>query len=100
MSDLFGRNIRYEDRADEAIQKAKDEWESIEDIINALEWGLMHDPDLGPLLNETGLRGFVFPGARSRKEPDIDVLYQYDDINITILDLVFRQAKAHYAGNA
>ena len=100
MSDLFGRNIRYENRAAEAIQKAKDEWDSIEDIINALEWGLMHDPDLGVLLNEKGLRGFVFPGARSRNEPDIDVLYGYDDINITVHDLIFREAKFYYAGHA
>ena len=100
MSDLFGRNIRYEDRAVEEIQKAKDDWDSIEDIINALEWGLMHDPNLGPLLNERGLRGFVFPGARSRNEPDIDVLYEYDDADITIHDLNFRQARSHYAGQA
>ena len=100
MSDLFGRNVRYENRAVEAIQKAKKDWDSIEDIINALEWGLMHDPHLGPLLSETGLRGFVFPGARSRNEPDIDVLYEYDDMDITIHDLNFREARSHYAGEA
>jgi hypothetical protein len=100
VSDLFGRNVRYETRAAEAIRKAENDWDNIEDIINALEWGLMHAPDLGPLLNERGLRGFVFPGARSRNEPDIDVLYEFDDRDITIHDLTFRQAKAHYAGQS
>lgn len=100
MGDLFGRNVRYENRAVDSIQEAKTKWENIEEIIEALEWGLMHDPAIGPILTERGVRGFVFPGARSRKEPDVDVLYEYDDYDITIHDLTFREAKAHYAGKA
>lgn len=97
---LFGRTIRCEDRAAEAIQKAKVKWSNIEDILAALDWVLMRDVNVGKLINERGLRGFVFPGARSVNEPDIDVLYEYDDFLIIIHDLTFRDAKAAYAGKA
>jgi hypothetical protein len=98
--DLFGRSIRYEARADDAIQEAKKQWSNIEDMLAALDWCLMHDPLVGRLLNETGLRGFTLPGARSVKEPDVDVLYREDGHTLVIEDLVFRGAKASYAGNA
>jgi hypothetical protein len=98
--DLFGRTFRYEDQAAEAIRKAKTEWSNIEDVLMALEWGLMHAPEIGRLLNERGLRGFTFPGARSLNEPDIDVLYVATDTQIIVEGLIFRQAKAHYAGTA
>jgi hypothetical protein len=91
---LFGRTFRYEERAIRAIQQAKGKWGSIDDVLAALEWGIMHDPMLGTLLNERGIRGFVCPGARSINEPDIDVLYE------EIRNLMFREAKSHYAGQA
>jgi hypothetical protein len=97
---LLGRTFRYEERAELSIQKAREKWSHIEDILASLEWGIMHDPLVGSLLNERGLRGFVFPGARSINEPDIDVLYQEEELRIIIHDLTFRDAKAHYAGQA
>jgi hypothetical protein len=97
---FLGPTFRYEERAECAIRKGKNEWANVEDILRALEWGIMHAPNIGPLLNEKGLRGFVFPGARSLNEPDIDVIYEASDELIVIHDLVFRQAKAHYAGKA
>jgi hypothetical protein len=62
---LFGRTFRYEERASIAILNAKKKWAKIEDIIAAVEWGIMHDPQIGALLNERGIRGFVSPGART-----------------------------------
>ena len=97
---LFGRTFRYEESAAAAIQKAKVDWSNIKDVINSVEWGIMHAPEIGVLLNERGLRGFEFPGARSINEPDIDVIYEVTDFQFVIHDLVFRQAKAHYAGKA
>jgi hypothetical protein len=97
---LFGRTFRYEEGATTAIQKAKRDWSNIEDVLMALEWAIMHDPAVGGLLNERGLRGFIFPGARSLNEPDIDVIYQEDEFQIIIHDLVFREARAHHAGKA
>lgn len=35
----FGRTFRYEERANEALQKARNEWTNIEDILAAIEWG-------------------------------------------------------------
>jgi hypothetical protein len=94
------RTFRYEERAEKSIREAKEKWSNIEDIVNSLEWGIVHDPCVGALLNESGLRGFVFPGARSINEPDIDVIYQEEEFRIVIHDLTFRDAKAHYAGTA
>ncbi len=100
MRDLFARSFRYEDRAEIAIQEAAKKWSHIDDILAALEWGIAHDPSIGPLLNEKGIRGFVYPGARSVNEPDIDVIYEDQDPLIVIHDLTFRDAKASHAGNA
>lgn len=94
------RTFRYEEGAIEGIRNAKKIWSNIEDMINSLEWGLLHDPDVGRLLNETGLRGFDFPGARSINEPDIEVFYRVQDNEIVILSLEFREAKSHYTGTA
>jgi hypothetical protein len=99
MSPLL-RTFRYEESAVQAILKEKIRWANIEDVIMALEWGILHDPRIGTLLNETGLRAFMFPGARSINEPDIDVLYRESEDQIVIIDLVFRQAKSHYSGKA
>jgi hypothetical protein len=97
---LIGRTFRYEERAERAIREARPKWANIEDILSALEWGIMHDPLIGALLNERGVRGFVFPGARSVNEPDIDVIYEEEPLAIVIHDLTFRDARAQYAGQA
>lgn len=68
--------------------------------MEALEWGLAHEPALGPLLNERGIRGFVYPGARVLNEPDVDVLYEDQNPTIIIHDLTFSDAKAYQAGHA
>jgi hypothetical protein len=83
-----------------AIQEAKVKWENIEDVLASLEWGILHDPMLGTLLSERGIRGFVFPGARSINEPDVDVLYEETEFQIVVHDLTFREAKSHFAGQA
>ena len=100
MRDLFARSFIYEDRASDAIREAKQKWSHIEEILAAMEWGLAHDPALGPLLNERGIRGFVYPGARYSSEPDIDVLYEDQESTIIVHDLRFSDAKAYQAGRA
>lgn len=97
---LFGRTFLYEDRATLAIQKASEKWANVEDIMNAIEWNIMREPLIGDLLNERGLRGFVYPGARSIKEPDVGVIYEAGDPQIIIHSLMFRDARSHYAGQA
>jgi len=97
---LFARAVRYEDRATDAIERAKSDWKNVEEIVLAIEWAILHDYQIGPLVNERGIRGFVYPGARSRDEPDIDVLYEDCDPHIVIHDLTFREAEANNAGSA
>ena len=98
---LFGRTIRYEDRATKAIHEAEEKWHDVGEIINAFEWALMHEPELGRALAEGGnVRGFLYPGARSKNEPDVDVIYEVDPQTIIIHDLTFTDAKAQYSGRA
>jgi hypothetical protein len=98
---LFAPDVRYEDRASEAIQEASKNWRNIDDVVLAIEWAIIHDHQVGRLINERGIRGFEFPGARSIGEPDVDVLYELENLNrIIIHDLTFRDAKARYAGQA
>ena len=66
----------------------------------AIEWAILHDAGIGPLLAENGVRGFVYPGARSLNEPDVDVIYEDHDPLLVIHDLTFRDAKARHAGHA
>ena len=99
--DLFGRTIVYESRAEKAILEAENRWNEIDEIINAFEWVLMRDVEIGHALSESGnIRGFLYPGARSKKEPDVDIIYEIDAERITIRDLIFSDAKGHYAGKA
>lgn len=97
--DFFARNFRYEVRADDSIQAAKGHWECVEDILNAIEWAILHDHDIGRILTERGVRGFLYSGAKSKKEPDVDVIYEVEQFTIIIHDLTFSDAKAHYSGN-
>jgi hypothetical protein len=94
------RSFQYEDRATLAINSAAKRWKNVEDIVLAIEWSILHDPLIGRLLNERGIRGFVFPGARSVKEPDVDVLYEDEETQFIVHDLTFREARAQYIGNA
>ncbi len=95
----FPRSFVYEDRAHEAIEAAKETW-NVEDVVNAIEWVIAYDPTHGELLNESGLRGFVYPGAKSINEPDVDVLYEDRDPTVVIHDLTFREPRAYRAGHA
>ena len=98
---LFAPSFIYEDRAEAAIRAASAKWNNVEEIVAAIEWAIIRDPAIGPVVNERGLRGFVYPGARSLKEPDVDVLYEEKPPDYLIVhDLIFRDAKAHYAGRA
>lgn len=96
----FFPSIVYENRAADAITAALARWGHVEEIVNAIEWALIHDPAIGPIINERGIRAFVYPGARSIKEPDVDILYEERPDRIVIHDVTFRDAKAHYAGKS
>lgn len=93
------RSFIYSDGVVAAIKEAAETWDS-EDSIRAIEWAIIHDPEIGILLNESGLRAFVYHGARSINQPDIDVIYGPGNPEFVIHDLVFSEAKAGHAGRA
>lgn len=92
----------YRSHTETAIEAAKKVWdpEAIEEILAAIEWAIVRDNDVGRLVTEGGVRGFINPGAKSMNEPDVDVLYQCEGQTCTILDLTFREPKANVAGRA
>jgi hypothetical protein len=45
-----------------------------------------------------GVRGFMYDGARSISQPDIEVIYQIEDHQIVVKSAVFSDAKASAAG--
>ena len=64
---------------DEGVRKAVDsaigQYPDAERAWEAIEWALAHDPLVGVPLSESGnTRGFIYDGARSIGQPDVDVI--------------------------
>jgi hypothetical protein len=51
-----------------------------------------------PLVEGGNVRGFVYYGARSIDQPDVDVIYDIQNDAIIIRSAVFADAKASQAG--
>jgi hypothetical protein len=51
-----------------------------------------------PLIEGGNVRGFVYYGARSIDQPDVDVIYEIQQDAIIIRSAVFTDAKASQAG--
>lgn len=67
----------------------------------AIEWVLARDPDVGVPLTEGGnIRAFLYDGARSIKQPDVEIIYQIQLNEIIVHSAVFTDAKAERAGRA
>lgn len=95
------RTVVFEHRVDEAIRRALVRWPVAGQIVRAIEWTLARDPLFGEELDhERGIRGFVYPGAVSIGEPDVDVIYEVHRRSVVILDMIFSEPDARYAGRA
>jgi len=80
------------------VDSAFDRWGDAERAWIAIEWTLARDPQVGTPLNESGsLRGFVYAGAKSIGQPDVDVIYEIDVDTIIVRSAVFTDAKASQA---
>jgi len=90
----------YEDRAAAAIESAKTKWNRVEQIVLAIEWGIIRDHEVGQLVNERGIRAFVYPGAKSVNEPDVEVVYEITLMGAVVHDLTFREPVASRYGHA
>jgi hypothetical protein len=76
-------------------------WGDAERAWIAIEWALVRDPLVGvPLIEGGNIRAFVYYGARSIDQPDVDVIYEIQNDAIIIRSAVFTDAKASQAGRA
>jgi hypothetical protein len=77
------------------------EWPDAERAWNAIEWTLAHDPLIGLALLEGGtVRAFIYRGARSIGQPDIEVIYETTSHEIIVHSAEFSEAEAGQAGHA
>jgi hypothetical protein len=76
-------------------------WGDADRAWQAIEWCLVRDTQVGPPLSESGsLRAFVYAGARSIDQPDVEVIYEIQVHAIIIHSAIFSNAKATNAGRA
>jgi hypothetical protein len=93
--------VVLDEAARAAVDSAIMQWEDAERAWLAMEWTLSHDPQVGVPLREGGnMRGFVYRGARSVGQPDVQVIYELTKHEIIVRDVVFSDAKASQAGHA
>jgi hypothetical protein len=84
-----------------ALDTASNKWDDAERAWIAIEWALVHDTLVGRPLTEKGnIRGFLYDGARSIGQPDIEVIYEILENEIIIRSAVFTDAKISQAGRA
>ena len=84
-----------------AVDSTCDRWDDTDRAWIAIEWALVRDPIVGvPLVEGGNVRGFVYYGARSIGQPDVDVIYEIQQDAIIIKSAVFTDAKASQAGRA
>jgi hypothetical protein len=84
-----------------SVDSAFDRWPDAERAWAAIEWTLARDPAVGVPLREDGkIRGFVYAGARSIGQPDIDVIYEITPKEIIVRSAEFRDAEARQTGHA
>lgn len=84
-----------------AVDSAVDNWAGAETAWEAIEWTLAHDPRVGVPLSESGnIRGFVYTGARSIGQPDVEVIYELGNPEIIVKSAEFSDAKTTFAGRA
>jgi hypothetical protein len=87
--------------ARQAIDSAYDLWDDAERAWIAIEWAMVRDPHVGVPLTESGnIRAFLYDGARSIKQPDVEVIYEIRLNEIIVHSAVFADAKANQAGRA
>jgi hypothetical protein len=93
------RTVVLESVAQQTVDSACDTWEDAERAWVAIEWTLAHDPAIGvPLTEQGNVRGFLYDGAQSIGQPDIEVIYEIQQDAIIVRSAVFRNPEASFAG--
>jgi hypothetical protein len=84
------RTVVEEPRVSVAIDDAKQRWRRAQDAWETITWTLVHDPEVGKPMTESGLtRSFTIDGARSIDLPTVTVLYTISRFELTIHDVRF-----------
>lgn len=84
-----------------AVDAAQTKWSDAERAWLAVEWALARDPLVGvPLVESGAIRGFIYRGAQSIGQPDIEVIYRKSPHDVVIESAVFSDAKASQAGHS
>jgi hypothetical protein len=84
-----------------ALDLAIETWSDAERAWAAIEWVLARDPQCGRPLTESGnLRAFVYVGARSIHQPDVEVIYEIAWKEIIVRSAEFAHARGAVAGSA
>jgi hypothetical protein len=95
------RDVILEESARTALDSAILTWKDTERAWEAIEWTLAHDPQVGvPLVEGGELRAFIYCGAKSIDQPDIEVIYEIQAHSVVVRSAVFSDAKAIQAGHA
>jgi hypothetical protein len=95
------RTVVLESVSQKAVDCACNTWEDAERAWVAIEWTLAHDPAVGVPLSEQGnVRGFLYDGAQSIGQPDIEVIYEIQPDAIIVRSAEFKNPKASFAGRA
>ena len=83
------RTVVLNDGIDDEIDQLKDTIERFDDTYRALEWILARNPEIGQHRVVDGSRWYVHVQASDRlaHSPEIWVLYQFDDNEVTIFGL-------------
>jgi hypothetical protein len=97
----LARTVVLSTAARKAVDSSYQQWDDAERAWAAIEWVLARDPQVGVSLTESGnLRAFVYDGARSIKQPDVQVIYEIQPNEIIVHIAMFADAKAARAGIA
>jgi hypothetical protein len=95
----LARTVVLETVAQKAVDSACDKWEGAELAWTVIEWTLAHDPLVGMPLTEHGnVRGFLYDGAQSIGQPDLEVIYEIQQDAIIVRSAIFTNPKASFAG--
>ena len=98
---LGALTVVLDEGARKSLVSAIDKWSDAERAWEAIEWALARDPFVGVPFTESGnVRGFVYDGARSIDQPDVEVVYEITKDEIIVRSAEFCDAKATQAGRA
>jgi hypothetical protein len=95
------RTVVEQPRVSRAIDDARDKWPRANDAWEAATWTIIHDPEGGRPVTESGAsRSFTLDGARSIGLPTVTVIYEIRRLEIIVHDALFEHAKFAQAGRA